>query len=59
MSSDRKQIQKTLKQKGFELVRSKNHFVYRNAKGCTIIVPNHNKMNPITFKQIMKQLEVA
>jgi len=57
--SHRKSIQKVLKQKGFVLVRSKNHMIYRNEQGNTVVVPNHNHMNPTTFKQLIKQLEMA
>jgi predicted RNA binding protein YcfA (HicA-like mRNA interferase family) len=57
--SHRKSIQKLLNSKGFELVRSKNHMVYRNAQGQTVIVPNHNKMNEITFRKLIKQVEAA
>lgn len=57
--SHRKAIQKLLKKKGFELARSKNHFVYKRDDGKTVIVPNHNKMNPITFKKLVKEVEAA
>lgn len=55
--SHRTKLQKILKKNGFVLIRSKRHFVYRNeTTGQTIIVPNHNKMNPITFKKIIKEI---
>lgn len=57
--SHRKSIQKLLNSKGFALVRSKNHMVYRNNQGLTIIVPNHNKMNENTYRQLVKQIEKA
>lgn len=55
--SHRTKLQKLLKQSGFVLVRSKNHFVYKNETGRTVIVPNHNKMNELTFRSIMKQIK--
>lgn len=55
--SHRTEIQKLLKQSGFVLVRKKRHFVYKNSDGATVIVPNHNKMNNITFKGIVKQIK--
>jgi predicted RNA binding protein YcfA (HicA-like mRNA interferase family) len=54
--SHRKDCIKTLENNGYVLVRSNGHFVYRNATGHTVIVPNHNKMNYFTFKSIMKKI---
>jgi len=57
--SHRTKLQKLLKKQGFDLVRSKRHFVYKNDQGNTIIMPNHNKMNELTYKGIVKQLKKA
>lgn len=59
MASHRKELIKILKKEGFELVRSKRHFIWKNAKNQTIIMPNHNKMSPQTFKGIQKQIKAA
>jgi len=32
---------------GFELIRSKKHFVYKR-KSKMVIIPNHNKINKFT-----------
>lgn len=56
MSSHRNDVKRELERAGYILVRSKNHFVYRNATGHTIIVPNHNKMNEFTYRGIMKKI---
>jgi len=54
--SHRKTAIKELERNGFNLVRSNGHFVFRNAEGGTVIVPNHNKMNENTYRTIMKQI---
>lgn len=55
--SQRTLLDKELRKAGFYLARSKNHLVYKNDKGNTIIVPNHNKINKFTFNGIIKQLK--
>lgn len=55
--SHRTTIHKMMRQAGFVLVRCKKHFVYRNERGITITVPNHNRMNNITFKKLKKKIE--
>jgi len=55
--SHRTTLKRLLRSAGYELVRSKNHFVYKDSNGSIVIVPNHNKMNNITFKKIKKQIE--
>lgn len=59
MASHRKELIKILKKEGFELARSKRHFVWKNEKGQTIIMPNHNKMSEQTFRGIQKQIKQA
>jgi predicted RNA binding protein YcfA (HicA-like mRNA interferase family) len=56
MSLSRKQLKKYLETKGWELVRSKKHFIYK--KGTNMItVPNHNKIAPHTAKGIIKEAD--
>ena len=57
--SHRTKIQKLLKKQGFELIRNSKHLIYRNETGQTVVVPNHNRMNIITYRKILKQIEGA
>lgn len=54
--SDRTNLHKMLCQAGFILVRSSKHLIYKNSFGKTIAVPNHNKMNSLTYKRIVKEI---
>lgn len=56
--SHRTKLQKMLKKAGFELVRKSKHFVYKNGAGGTVVLPNHNKMNNITFKKLKREIEM-
>jgi predicted RNA binding protein YcfA (HicA-like mRNA interferase family) len=57
--SHRKHLCQLLEKQGYVLIRSNNHFVYRNSTGNTVIVPNHNKMNENTFRSIIKKVGKA
>ena len=57
--SKRTLLNKKLTKAGYELVRSKKHFVYKNDKGSTVIVPNHNKISKHIINKILKDIEVA
>ena len=54
--SHRKTVQMELIRSGFQLIRHGKHFVYRNNTNETVIVPNHNKMNELTYRGIMKKI---
>lgn len=56
--SHRTKIQKLLRQAGFVLVRKNKHFIYKNETGDMITLPNHNKMNQMTFKHLKKRIEM-
>lgn len=54
----RKELRQIIEAAGFELVRGKKHFVFKNKDGKTIIMPNHNRLDKHTVKSIMKLIEV-
>lgn len=54
--SHRTKLHKELTQAGYQLIRNKNHLIYRNAQGETAVVPNHNKMNENTYRSILKKI---
>lgn len=55
--SQRTKLKKILTQAGFILVRQTRHLIYRDDRGNTVVVPNHNNINHSTFKKIMKQID--
>jgi len=53
---NRKQLRRHLESRGYQLSRGKRHFVFKNSKGETIIMPNHNKIDKYTLKDILKKV---
>ena len=50
----RKELVKKLEAAGFELIRNKNHAVYKKESGRQVQVPNHTEINEKTAKAILK-----
>jgi predicted RNA binding protein YcfA (HicA-like mRNA interferase family) len=54
--SHRTKLDKELRQAGYVLVRHSNHLIYRNSQGDTAVVPNHNKINEMIYRKILRQI---
>jgi len=52
----RKELRQCIENKGYSLIRSKRHFVFKNHEGNTIIMPNHNNISKHVIKSILKKV---